>query len=177
MFRQIDVWAMSHDLHLYLVESDATRLIAKMEPVVIAPTTNFMVGASFPPDPRFHPRVKQMPPIKTRFEDLQKEIDALTASNNVAVNVMLYGIKCSTDPFRPLTFINAYPCARSNNTLLYQIMEWTFCIYFTAHFEDGTVRPRQFRPALMSASTDSCGVELGGGLYLMPPNKAEIKQG
>jgi len=67
---------MSHDLHLDLVESDATRLIAKMEPVVIAPTTNFMVGASFPPDPRFHPRVKQMPPIKTRFEDLQKELDA-----------------------------------------------------------------------------------------------------
>ena len=167
---------MTHNLHLWGVESDATRVTAKAE-AVVNPQRNYLLGPSFPPDPRHHPRIEQMPPIPISYDDLRVQIENLYAANNVAVNVMLYGVHCATDPFQPFTIINAYPCCRSHNTLIHQVLEWAFVIYWAVHFSDGTVRPREHRPAITSAATDSCGVELGGARYLMTPNKEEIKQG
>ena len=90
---------------------------------------------------------------------------------------MVYGVKCSTDPFLPIVYINAYPCCRSHNMLVHQVLEWAFVIYWSVFYEDSTPRPRPARPALVSAATDSCRVELGAALYWMTPNSAAIKFG
>ena len=177
MFRQLDLWCMSHNDEMYISGNDATRVLAKMEAVVIAPSTNFLLGGSFPGDPRRHPRLAQLKQIPTTFDGLRKEIDSLVAADDVAVNVMLFGVHCATDPSRPMMVLNVYPCARSHTTLVNQVHEWAFMMYWSAHYEDGSPRPREFIPKLVGASTDSCGQELGAALYLMTPNQAEIDAG
>ena len=77
MFRQIDVWCMSHDLELWLVESDATRIVQKLEACVKAPDVNYLLGPCFPPSPLHHPRLNQLPPIPSCFEELKQDIGAL----------------------------------------------------------------------------------------------------
>ena len=177
MFRQLDLWCMSHDDELYISGNDATRVLAKMDAVVVAPSTNFLLGGSFPGDPRRHPRLAQLKQIPTTFDGLRKEIESLVAADNIAVNVMLFGVHCATDPSRSMMVLNVYPCARSHTTLVNQVHEWAFMMYWSAHYEDGTPRPREFIPKLVGASTDSCGQELGAGLYMMTPNQAEIDAG
>jgi len=177
MFRQMDIWSASHDDELWTAISDATRITACSSAVVIPPDTNFLIGGSFPPNPIYHPRLKQLAKIKTGFSELKADIDSLVNAETLAVNVMLYGALCSTDPWREMTIINCYPCARSKNTLIHQVLEWAFCIYWSCHYEDDTPRPPGNRPRLVGAATDSCGVELGGGKYWMTPNAEEIAKG
>ena len=177
MFRQMDIWSASHDDELWTVISDATRITACASAVVIPPDTNFLIGGSFPPNPIYHPRLKQLAKIKTGFSELKEDIDCLVEAGTLAVNVMLYGMLCATDPWRELTITNCYPCARSKNTLIHQVLEWSFCIYWSCHYEDDTPRPREYQPRLVGAATDSCGVELGGAKYWMTPNAEEISKG
>ena len=91
MFRQLDLWCMSHDDELYISGNDATRVLAKMDAVVVAPSTNFLLGGSFPGDPRRHPRLAQLKQIPTTFGGLRKEIESLVAADNIAVTSCCLG--------------------------------------------------------------------------------------
>ena len=72
MFRQMDIWSASHDDELWTVISDATRITACASAVVIPPDTNFLIGGSFPPNPIYHPRLKQLAKIKNGFLGAQR---------------------------------------------------------------------------------------------------------
>jgi len=177
MHGQFDLLAMTHNDEFYVAGADATRVIAKVEAEVTRRGLNHLSGPSFSPDPDDHKPMEELEPIPTSADALREKVERLHEAEQVAVNVELTALNCTTDPTRPTTVISAYPAARSGYTAIHRVKEWAYWRYYATHFRDHSARALMFIIFLVGAATDSCGAELAAGVYAGLPHEVEIDDG